>query len=85
MIYQHKLVLYVMAILFHLLCPNIQQHVMCVHLSGMWGFHDRDLMLRKSLYTMMKSGAERDALKRRWRWQQTQQNKEVGRASVFLH
>lgn len=51
----------------------------------MWGFHDRDLMLRKSLYTMMKSGAERDALKRRWRWQQTQQNKEVGRASVFTH
>lgn len=45
--------------------------------TGMWGFHDRDLMLRKSLYTMMKSGAERDALKRRWRWQQTQQNKEV--------
>uniref|UniRef100_A0A3B5MTP9 ubiquitinyl hydrolase 1 n=1 Tax=Xiphophorus couchianus TaxID=32473 RepID=A0A3B5MTP9_9TELE len=45
---------------------------------GMWGFHDRDLMLRKSLYTMMKSGAERDALKRRWRWQQTQQNKESG-------
>uniref|UniRef100_A0A3Q0QX98 ubiquitinyl hydrolase 1 n=1 Tax=Amphilophus citrinellus TaxID=61819 RepID=A0A3Q0QX98_AMPCI len=45
---------------------------------GMWGFHDRDLMLRKSLYSMMKSGAERDALKRRWRWQQTQQNKESG-------
>lgn len=51
----------------------------------MWGFHDRDLMLRKSLYTMMKSGAERDALKRRWRWQQTQQNKEVGRVSVLAH
>ncbi|MBN3273094.1 OTU7A protein, partial [Polyodon spathula] len=45
---------------------------------GMWGFHDRDLVLRKSLYTMMKSGAEREALKRRWRWQQTQQNKESG-------
>uniref|UniRef100_A0A665W4C2 ubiquitinyl hydrolase 1 n=1 Tax=Echeneis naucrates TaxID=173247 RepID=A0A665W4C2_ECHNA len=45
---------------------------------GMWGFHDRDLMLRKSLYAMMKNGAERDALKRRWRWQQTQQNKESG-------
>uniref|UniRef100_A0A4W4DQT0 ubiquitinyl hydrolase 1 n=1 Tax=Electrophorus electricus TaxID=8005 RepID=A0A4W4DQT0_ELEEL len=43
---------------------------------GMWGFHDRDLVLRKSLYAMMKSGAEREALKRRWRWQQTQQNKE---------
>lgn len=46
-------------------------------LLGMWGFHDRDLVLRKALYTMMRSGAEREALKRRWRWQQTQQNKEV--------
>ncbi|XP_067090831.1 OTU domain-containing protein 7A [Osmerus mordax] len=45
---------------------------------GMWGFHDRDLVLRKSLYAMMKTGAEREALKRRWRWQQTQQNKESG-------
>ncbi|CAO2614364.1 OTU domain-containing protein 7A [Lemmus lemmus] len=43
---------------------------------GMWGFHDRDLVLRKALYTMMRTGAEREALKRRWRWQQTQQNKE---------
>uniref|UniRef100_A0A8C0QLT5 OTU domain-containing protein 7B n=1 Tax=Chelonoidis abingdonii TaxID=106734 RepID=A0A8C0QLT5_CHEAB len=43
---------------------------------GMWGFHDRDLMLRKSLYTLMDKGVEREALKRRWRWQQTQQNKE---------
>lgn len=47
-------------------------------LVGMWGFHDRDLMLRKSLYTLMDKGVEREALKRRWRWQQTQQNKEVG-------
>ncbi|XP_029880057.1 OTU domain-containing protein 7B [Aquila chrysaetos chrysaetos] len=45
---------------------------------GMWGFHDRDLMLRKSLYTLMDKGMEREALKRRWRWQQTQQNKESG-------
>ncbi|XP_014399050.1 PREDICTED: OTU domain-containing protein 7A, partial [Myotis brandtii] len=44
---------------------------------GMWGFHDRDLVLRKALYTMMRTGAEREALKRRWRWQQTQQNKEM--------
>lgn len=43
----------------------------------MWGFHDRDLMLRKSLYVLMDRGIEREALKRRWRWQQTQQNKEV--------
>uniref|UniRef100_A0A8D2JC28 ubiquitinyl hydrolase 1 n=1 Tax=Varanus komodoensis TaxID=61221 RepID=A0A8D2JC28_VARKO len=45
---------------------------------GMWGFHDRDLMLRKSLYTLMDKGVEREALKRRWRWHQTQQNKESG-------
>uniref|UniRef100_A0A2D4IC01 OTU domain-containing protein 7B n=2 Tax=Micrurus TaxID=8634 RepID=A0A2D4IC01_MICLE len=45
---------------------------------GMWGFHDRDLMLRKCLYTLMDRGVEREALKRRWRWQQTQQNKESG-------
>ncbi|KAM3872960.1 OTU domain-containing protein 7B [Diretmus argenteus] len=45
---------------------------------GMWGFHDRDLMLRKSLYALMDHGQERDALRRRWRWQQTQQNKESG-------
>ncbi|XP_061573418.1 OTU domain-containing protein 7B isoform X2 [Cololabis saira] len=45
---------------------------------GMWGFHDRDLMLRKSLYALMDHGLEKEALKRRWRWQQTQQNKESG-------
>ncbi|XP_059946436.1 OTU domain-containing protein 7B [Mesoplodon densirostris] len=45
---------------------------------GMWGFHDRDLMLRKALYALMEKGAEKEALKRRWRWQQTQQNKESG-------
>ncbi|XP_035286125.1 LOW QUALITY PROTEIN: OTU domain-containing protein 7B-like [Anguilla anguilla] len=45
---------------------------------GMWGFHDRDLMLRKALYALMDHGEERDALQRRWRWQQTQQNKESG-------
>ncbi|XP_070622639.1 OTU domain-containing protein 7B [Erythrolamprus reginae] len=45
---------------------------------GMWGFHDRDLMLRKCLHTLMDRGAEREALKRRWRWHQTQQNKESG-------
>lgn len=44
---------------------------------GMWGFHDRDLMLRKALYALMEKGAEKEALRRRWRWQQTQQNKEV--------
>lgn len=51
---------------------------------GMWGFHDRDLMLRKSLHALMDHGLERDALKRRWRWQLTQQNKEVcSRHNIF--
>ncbi|XP_053561358.1 OTU domain-containing protein 7B isoform X2 [Bombina bombina] len=45
---------------------------------GMWGFHDRDLMLRKSLYNLMEKGVEKEALKRRWRFQQTMQNKESG-------
>ncbi|XP_075048829.1 OTU domain-containing protein 7B isoform X2 [Mixophyes fleayi] len=45
---------------------------------GMWGFHDRDLMLRKSLHTLMDKGVEKEALKRRWRFQQTMQNKESG-------
>ncbi|NXN12023.1 OTU7B protein, partial [Indicator maculatus] len=45
---------------------------------GMWGFHDRDLMLRKALHSLMDKGVEREALRRRWRWQQTQQNKESG-------
>jgi hypothetical protein len=44
----------------------------------MWGFHDRDLVLRKALYALMEKGVEKEALRRRWRWQQTQQNKEVG-------
>lgn len=57
---------------------NHPPHVLCPFLPGMWGFHDRDLVLRKALYTMMRTGAEREALKRRWRWQQMQQNKEVG-------
>ncbi|XP_042699244.2 OTU domain-containing protein 7B isoform X2 [Chrysemys picta bellii] len=55
-----------------------QSMLVALEQAGMWGFHDRDLMLRKSLYTLMDKGVEREALKRRWRWQQTQQNKESG-------
>lgn len=52
--------------------------VACSLPVGMWGFHDRDLVLRKALYALMEKGVEKEALRRRWRWQQTQQNKEVG-------
>ncbi|KAG8009827.1 OTU domain-containing protein 7B, partial [Nibea albiflora] len=55
-----------------------QSMMVALEHAGMWGFHDRDLMLRKSLYALMDHGLEREALKRRWRWQQTQQNKESG-------
>lgn len=59
---------------------------MCLYgLAGMWGFHDRDLMLRKSLYALMDHGQERESLRRRWRWQQTMQNKEVGNSLGWIH
>ncbi|XP_077862554.1 OTU domain-containing protein 7B-like, partial [Saccoglossus kowalevskii] len=45
---------------------------------GLWGFHDRLLTLRKALYTTMSSGSKMAALKRRWRYYQTQLNKESG-------
>uniref|UniRef100_A0A4W3H451 ubiquitinyl hydrolase 1 n=1 Tax=Callorhinchus milii TaxID=7868 RepID=A0A4W3H451_CALMI len=59
-------------------CPAPRARLTDALPAGMWGFHDRDLVLRKALYSMMEKGAEREALKRRWRWQQTQQNKESG-------
>ncbi|XP_069695244.1 OTU domain-containing protein 7B-like isoform X3 [Periplaneta americana] len=45
---------------------------------GMWGFHDRLLTLRKALHGFMTGSECRDALWRRWRWQQTRLNAEAG-------
>lgn len=45
---------------------------------GMWGFHDRLLMLRKALHYIMTKGSRRHALWRRWRWHQTEVNNESG-------
>lgn len=45
---------------------------------GMWGFHDRLLTLRKALHATLTKGAHRASLWRRWRWQQTLQNREAG-------
>ncbi|XP_078600682.1 OTU domain-containing protein 7B-like [Branchiostoma floridae x Branchiostoma japonicum] len=45
---------------------------------GMWGFHDRLLTLRKALYNTLSSSGARGALKRRWRFHQTEENKEAG-------
>lgn len=43
----------------------------------MWGFHDRRLTLRTHLNATMTEGRVRDAMYRRWRWQQTQSNMQV--------
>jgi len=43
----------------------------------MWGFHDRQLILRKLLALNVAGGSAADAFIRRWRWQQTSSNKQV--------
>ncbi|XP_066993922.2 OTU domain-containing protein 7B, partial [Anabrus simplex] len=45
---------------------------------GLWGFHDRLLTLRKALHEFLTNSNCRDALYRRWRWQQTRVNAEAG-------
>ncbi|XP_022110578.1 OTU domain-containing protein 7B-like [Acanthaster planci] len=48
---------------------------------GMWGFHDRQLTLRKALYhtlTENPRSPRMQKLKRRWRWQQTEVNQKSG-------
>lgn len=45
---------------------------------GMWGIHDRQLMLRKILYEMLTRGSRRHVLWRRWRWTESQSNLQSG-------
>ncbi|EFO21481.1 hypothetical protein LOAG_07006 [Loa loa] len=45
---------------------------------GMWGIHDRQLMLRKILYEMLTRGSRRHILWRRWRWAESQSNLQSG-------
>uniref|UniRef100_A0A915Q7V4 ubiquitinyl hydrolase 1 n=1 Tax=Setaria digitata TaxID=48799 RepID=A0A915Q7V4_9BILA len=45
---------------------------------GMWGIHDRQLMLRKILYEMLTRGSRRHILWRRWRWTESQSNLQSG-------
>lgn len=44
----------------------------------MWGFHDRRLTLRKALHAILSKDEYRNALWRRWRFQQTRLNKQAG-------
>lgn len=45
---------------------------------GMWGFQDRLLTLRKALHDTLTSHLAKGAIKRRWRFQQWEKNKEAG-------
>ncbi|RUS69853.1 hypothetical protein EGW08_022383 [Elysia chlorotica] len=45
---------------------------------AMWGIHDRQLILRKELHEALTKAAYKDALYRRWRYQQTLTNKQSG-------
>lgn len=44
----------------------------------MWGFHDRLLILRKALHSLLTTGSYRQALWRRWRWQNARSNLQAG-------
>lgn len=44
----------------------------------MWGFHDRKLTLRSALHDTLSKGQFKEALYRRWRFQQTRYNKTAG-------
>uniref|UniRef100_A0A7E4UU62 ubiquitinyl hydrolase 1 n=1 Tax=Panagrellus redivivus TaxID=6233 RepID=A0A7E4UU62_PANRE len=41
---------------------------------GTWGVHDRQLHLRKLLYSVLKHGSRRHAFWRRWRWSESKMN-----------
>uniref|UniRef100_A0A182NQ22 ubiquitinyl hydrolase 1 n=1 Tax=Anopheles dirus TaxID=7168 RepID=A0A182NQ22_9DIPT len=45
---------------------------------SMWGFHDRRLTLRRTLHDILSKEEFREALYRRWRFQQTRVNKQAG-------
>lgn len=45
---------------------------------AMWGFHDRKLTLRAALHGVLSKGEYKDALWRRWRFQQTRLNRQAG-------
>lgn len=45
---------------------------------GMWGFHDRLLTLRRALYSTLNVDLAKGEFWRRWRWHQSQVNKQSG-------
>lgn len=47
-------------------------------LAGMWGFHDRELTLRRALYILLSNSSYTRSFYRRWRWQTHFQNSKAG-------
>ena len=45
---------------------------------GMWGFHDRELLLRTSLYRLFTATDQGAGIHRRWKFQIEKRNKEAG-------
>ncbi|KPM04270.1 OTU and UBA-like domain-containing protein [Sarcoptes scabiei] len=45
---------------------------------GMWGFHDRGLILRRALHILLSNSSYTQAFYRRWRWQTHFQNHKTG-------
>lgn len=43
----------------------------------MWGFHDRELILRTALHRLLTRGLEREGIQRRWRYQTDIRNQEA--------
>uniref|UniRef100_A0A914CBM2 ubiquitinyl hydrolase 1 n=1 Tax=Acrobeloides nanus TaxID=290746 RepID=A0A914CBM2_9BILA len=41
---------------------------------GIWGVHDRQLHLRKTLHDVLRNGSRRHAFWRRWRWSESKAN-----------
>ena len=44
----------------------------------MWGFHDRELILRTALHRLLTSGIEKEGIRRRWKYQTQLRNMEAG-------
>lgn len=44
----------------------------------MWGFHDRELILRRALHILLSNSLYTNAFYRRWRWQTHFQNSKAG-------
>ncbi|GMR53289.1 hypothetical protein PMAYCL1PPCAC_23484, partial [Pristionchus mayeri] len=45
---------------------------------GMFGLHDRQLLLRNALYEILLRGSRRNALWRRWKWAESKANEAAG-------